>query len=223
LSRAGGGLRWFGPIADGVHWGPPVAIANGVVYSVDFSGFLDAFDAADGVLLTRHPLVLGGDGPLTLSWGGVSVARHTIYASVGVLGLANGLVVALRPGTVSDVGNDLSKTNLTGGGAGGSGGGGTAPQGPSIVAGPEAQSTGYATPAIAMSAGGQLSFTNLDIVQHDVTAEQRGPNGAPLFQSKLIGLGEATPVVGVDKLESGHSYAFYCSVHPGMRGTLIVQ
>jgi plastocyanin len=30
-------------------------------------------------------------------------------------------------------------------------------------------------------------------------------------------------VEGVEKLQSGKSYAFFCSVHPGMRGTLIVQ
>ncbi len=51
IDSAGGAHRWFGPIADGAHWGPPVAVANGLVYSVDFSGFLDVFDARNGALL----------------------------------------------------------------------------------------------------------------------------------------------------------------------------
>jgi outer membrane protein assembly factor BamB/plastocyanin len=226
LSQSNGAMRWIGPIADGAHWGPPVTYANGVVYSVDFSGFLDAFDARNGVLLNKRPLGLGGEGVANPSWGAVSIARHTIYASIGVLGLANGSVVALRPGAAGDIVGDIGKTNPLGsGGSGGSGGGGGGggPQGPSVVAGPGAASTGYATPAVIAFAGGKLSFANLDVVQHDVTAQDRGSDGRPLFQSKLIGLGETAPVEGVEKLQSGKSYAFYCTVHPGMRGTLVVQ
>ena len=81
-----------------LHWGPPVAVANGVVYSVDFNGFLDAFDARNGALLDRRPLALGGGSAQSLSWAGVSIARNTVYAAVGVLGLADGFVVAFRPG-----------------------------------------------------------------------------------------------------------------------------
>jgi azurin len=60
-------------------------------------------------------------------------------------------------------------------------------------------------------------------VLDDVTAQDRGSDGRPLFQSKLIGLGETATVDGVEKLQSGKSYGFFCTVHPGMRGTLIVQ
>jgi polyvinyl alcohol dehydrogenase (cytochrome) len=220
LSSAHGNLRWVGPISDGAHWGPPVAYANGVVYSVDFNGFLDAFDARNGVLVAKRPLAMGGGGLESITWGGVSVARHTIYASVGVLGLANGFIEAFRPGSVSDVLTDLGSTGS--GGTGGGGGGGS-PQGASVVAGPEAQTVGYATPAVVTFAGGKLSFTNFDIVQHDVTADDNGADGRPLFQSKLIGLGESATVDGVDKLQSGRSYTFHCSLHPGMHGTLTVQ
>ena len=58
---------------------------------------------------------------------------------------------------------------------------------------------------------------------NDVTASDKGPDGRPLFQSKLIGLGESTSIDGTDKLQSGKSYGFYCSVHPGMKGTIQVQ
>ncbi|HEX6713697.1 MAG TPA: plastocyanin/azurin family copper-binding protein, partial [Thermoleophilaceae bacterium] len=95
--------------------------------------------------------------------------------------------------------------------------------GPSIVSGPGAASTGYATPAVISFAGNKVSYTNVDNVLHDVTAADKGPDGRPLFQSKLIGLGESAPVDGTEKLAAGKSYGFYCSVHPGMKGTIAVQ
>lgn len=219
LDLASGSHSWVGPIADGAHWGPPVAVANGVVYSVDFSGFLDMFDAKTGVLLAKRPLQLGGGGPLSISWGGVSIARNTVFASVGVLGLADGFVAAFKPGTAAQVLDDLSQT----GGGGGGGGGGGLPAGPSVVSGPGGSSTGYATPLMTTRVGGPLSFLNLDVVQHDVTSDEKGADGGPLFRSKLIGLGESAPVEGLDKVQSGKQYGFFCSIHPGMRGTLVVQ
>ena len=221
VDAAQGDHRWIGPVADGAHWGPPVAAANGVVYTVDFSGHLDAFDARNGTLLTKRPLVLGGGGPLALSWGGVAIARNTVYAAVGVLGLADGFVAAYRRGGLAETQSDINETNL--GGGGGGGGGNPAPAGPSVLAGPGAASTGYATPAMIASKGGPLSFVNLDVVQHDVVADDKGPDGSPLFRSKLIGAGETAPVEGMDRVESGQSYGFFCSLHPGMRGTLAVQ
>jgi len=226
VSAARGSYRWAGPIGDGVHWGPPVTLANGVVYSVDFSGFLDAFDARNGALLLKRPLAYGSGGPESLSWAGVSVARNTVYAAVGVLGLANGFVVAYRPGSVPDVASDGVRTvegALGGSGGGGGGGGGQpAPIGPSVVAGPGAASTSYATPVVATQQGGKLSFLNLDTVQHDVNSTQNGKDGRPIFHSKLTGLGETSPVDGVDHVPPG-TYEFFCSVHPGMRGQLIVR
>ena len=220
LSRDKGDIRWVGPIGDGAHWGPAVSIANGIVYSVDFQGNLDAWDARNGVQLLKRPLVVGGGGPLGISWGGVSIARNTVYASVGVLGLADGFVAAYRRGGPDELVSDIQETNL--GGSGG-GGGQSLPAGPSVVSGPGAASTGYATPAMISFAGNKLSYTNLDNVQHDVTATDKGPDGRPIFQSKLIGLGESTPVEGTEKLAAGKTYSFYCSVHPGMKGTLAVQ
>jgi plastocyanin len=71
--------------------------------------------------------------------------------------------------------------------------------------------------------GGPLSFVNLDTVQHDVVSVDKAPDGAPLFRSKLIGLGESAPVQGLERVKAGQSYEFFCSVHPGMRGTLYVR
>jgi polyvinyl alcohol dehydrogenase (cytochrome) len=225
VSAKDGGYRWLGPIADGAHWGPPVTLANGVVYSVDFNGFLDMFDARNGVLVARRPLTLGGSGPVSPSWAGVSVARNTVYAAVGVLGLADGFVVAYKQGAITDPPNDGLETlgGLGGGGGGGGGNGGGGTPGPSIVSGPGAASYGYATPIATATKGGSLSYVNLDVVQHNVVAKDKGPDGQPVFRTKLVGFGESAPVQGLDRVQSGKTYEFFCTVHPGMRGQLVVR
>jgi plastocyanin len=91
-----------------------------------------------------------------------------------------------------------------------------------VVTAAGAQNYGYATPVVVMGKGGSLSYTNLDPVTHDVVARSNGPDGLPLFRSSFAGLGATVPVVGAQKLGAGR-YAFYCSLHPGMQGTLIVH
>jgi polyvinyl alcohol dehydrogenase (cytochrome) len=215
-------LRWIGPVADGAHWGPPVAVANGVVYTVDLTGFLDAYDARTGVLLAKRPLEFGGTRTVPLTWGGVSVARNTIYAAVGLASAQPGYVVAFRPGGARDVPGDVQETGSILSGAGGTGGiGGGA--GAAVVAGPGATYTGYATRAMATSRGAELSFVNLDAQQHDVTSDATRDGGRPLFASRRAGIGQVVPVSGLDRLQPGRSYRFHCSLHPGMRGTLVVR
>jgi plastocyanin len=219
LDAAEGGFRWVGPVADGVHWGPPVAVANGVVYTVGFTGFLDAYDARTGALLAKKPLALGGTSSgASISWGGVSVARHTVYAAVGMSGLDEGFIVAFRRGGTTDAVGDAQETvgELLGGGGGGDDPP-PAPAAASVVAGPGAASTGYATPVMITQVGGPLNFTNLDIVQHDVVSDDG------IFRSDLIGLGQTTPIEGLENVQSGQTYGFFCSIHPGMRGQLIVR
>jgi outer membrane protein assembly factor BamB len=79
-----GRLRWASPIGDVVHYQPP-AIADGVVYSLDSNGFLDAWDARSGVPLLRKPLPV--DGGLyaigAFASGGVAIANHTVYVAAG--------------------------------------------------------------------------------------------------------------------------------------------
>jgi len=99
---------WVAPTGDGVHWGPPVTLANGIVYTVGLDGFLDAYLASTGTPILHRPLQLGSD-PATvtnppLSWGGVTVARGTVYVSVGVgltsaglPSMPNGFVIAYQP------------------------------------------------------------------------------------------------------------------------------
>jgi plastocyanin len=105
-----------------------------------------------------------------------------------------------------------------------------------VAAGPGAQlASNYATPVVVTSVGGDLSFINADASRHDVVAvDAVGPDDqpwcvsapagqCPLFWSTLIGIGQQTPVLGTENLESSASYEFYCTLHPNMRGTLVVQ
>jgi len=98
--------RWITPVADAVHWGPPVTHANGVLWTVDLKGFLDAYDAATGLPVHHLPMSVGSDtreNP-TFSWGGVTVARTMVFASIGVgltsaglPSLPDGFVIAFAP------------------------------------------------------------------------------------------------------------------------------
>lgn len=82
------------------------------------------------------------------------------------------------------------------------------------------QST-YATKNVAIDQGEPLTFLNLDALNHDVTARGKDASGAPLFSTPLIGIGEEVPVAGADAVSPG-SYAFFCTIHPNMEGTLVV-
>jgi plastocyanin len=68
----------------------------------------------------------------------------------------------------------------------------------------------------------QVSFENKDAgVPHNVTLHLGDTNGAELFKGQIFN-GVATRVYDVPALDAG-SYAFVCSVHPTMIGTLTVQ
>lgn len=69
--------------------------------------------------------------------------------------------------------------------------------------------------------GEKVTLQNYDLAGHDVTSNQTGDSGAPLFRSALVGPGGSGPVEGTEYLTTG-SYDFFCSVHPGMEATLDV-
>jgi outer membrane protein assembly factor BamB len=83
LTTSTGGLRWADPVADGVHYGS-VSTADGVAYTLDSLGCLDAFDASTGAPLLRRP-VSADSGQLAagLTSSGVAIARHTVYVEAG--------------------------------------------------------------------------------------------------------------------------------------------
>jgi outer membrane protein assembly factor BamB len=92
FAPATGGLRWIAPVGDGIHY-QPIAVADGVAYTFDSAGFLDAYDEHSGVPLLHRPLPLDGatDAIGALASGGVSIARHTVYVAAG------SHVIAYRP------------------------------------------------------------------------------------------------------------------------------
>jgi plastocyanin len=98
---------------------------------------------------------------------------------------------------------------------------------------------GYATPVMVVEVGGELNYANFDIVQHDVVHDV-GTDGiankkkdkwcrafkkgeCPLFWSPRAGLGDTVAVEGLQNLKSGELYTFLCTLHPGMKGRLVVR
>jgi polyvinyl alcohol dehydrogenase (cytochrome) len=229
LDRGTGLPQWLEPLADGAHWGNPVSEADGVVYSVTLTGFLDAFEAATGAPLLHEPMLADvSPGDLAASWGGVSIARNTVYAAIGMTGLPNGSIVAYRPA----LGGSSAAAAPADAGSG---------SGLTVVSGPQAQSYGYLTPQVVVNQGGTLQYANFDIVRHDVVQDvnadhlaYKGPKNkqpawcsqfkkkhCPLFWSKLEGVTQTESVLGVQNLKPG-TYSFYCTLHPGMKGKLTV-
>lgn len=217
-----GGLRWETQLhSQNSHYGPPVAVANGVVYTVDQAGNLDALDAETGAILLQRNMAEESEtgGESVESQGGTSVARNTIYAAVGTTGLATGFIIAYRPGAKGSAppdeypqdpreAEDRPPNDAT--------------FGPTVLAGPGASVTGYITPVMSIQKGGKLYFRNQDTAAHDVTGQQKGTNGQPLFRSSRPPANRIAEVKGADKLGPG-TYDFYCSVHPSMIGTLRVN
>ncbi len=78
---------------------------------------------------------------------------------------------------------------------------------------------GYLNPDIALEQGGTLTIANNDGVAHTVTSDALGTSGDPLFDFFApAGTTRDFPL----PLIAGGVYAFYCTFHPGMRGTLTV-
>ena len=192
-------LRWIGPIADGPHWGPPVAVANGVVYTVDFTGFLDAFDARTGRRCTSARWCSAAAAPLPLSWGGVSVARNTVYAAGRHPRPARRVRDRLRargpPPTSSRTQETIGSATAamaavavaaTGGGGGEHRRRPRAPR-PLRHAGDDAASA-----ARCRSSTSTPSSTTS-------SRSRKGADGRPLFRTPLIGLGQTAPVEGIDR------------------------
>ena len=210
IGKDAGRVRWVAPVADAVHWGPPVAYANGVVYTADFKGVLDAFDAKTGLPIVARPFWLGSQAkPPAVSWGGISVARNAVYASVGTSATGgDGYVVAFRPGGGGPGVPGLPNLPKLGGGL-------------VVLAGPGTVESTYYTPLMIVRAGAEkLTFLNLDVAPHDVD-QKVGAGQTQLFESDVIGTGQTTEVRFHGHLQSGKTYDFYCTVHPGMFGKLV--
>ena len=119
--------------------------------------------------------------------------------------------------------------------------GSTAPleraEGSPAVAIPGSFAAGFATPVVLAQKGAVVTFHNADLAPHNVIASDAFvPRKAarktkwcsgyqagrcPLFWSATIGMGDNTPVLGLQRIKPGKQYAFFCSLHPNMRGVLV--
>lgn len=98
-----GQIEWRYPIGDGAHYGLPVASGGDVAYTLDIRGFLHAVDMETGLPIGIRPLIDPSSPGLPVTFGGVSVAGGTVFASVGFqntgvdfLDLGDGMLIAYR-------------------------------------------------------------------------------------------------------------------------------
>jgi plastocyanin len=80
----------------------------------------------------------------------------------------------------------------------------------------------FSPASVTIDQGELLTFRNTDAASHNVTARERGSDGRPLFASRTITNGRSAEVDGARYLTTG-SYAFICTIHPTMTGTLNVS
>jgi polyvinyl alcohol dehydrogenase (cytochrome) len=131
LEKETGTPRWVSPVGDGVHWGNPVSVANDVAYTTDLKGFLNAYDTATGAPILHRPMQAdtaqntGADSfDGSFSWGGVSIARNTVFASTGVAFggqkgsyFPSGSIIAYKP--AAELKDVTDAAGTTGGSLGG--------------------------------------------------------------------------------------------------------
>ena len=83
----------------------------------------------------------------------------------------------------------------------------------------------YAATEYTIDQGEPLNFRNDDLSgpSHDVASTANGSvRGSFLFASEIVGPGKSSYVEGSQYLTTGR-YDFFCSIHPSMKGTLIVN
>jgi hypothetical protein len=101
LARDSGASNWTSVVGSPVHY-HPVSVADGVVWTLDDKGSLDAFDAKTGNELARRVVGVDANAVVpTAGSGGVALAEHELVASTGSNGLGSGsvtgYVIAYRP------------------------------------------------------------------------------------------------------------------------------
>ena len=106
------------------------------------------------------------------------------------------------------------------------------------AAGPAGFAAGFLTPVVVAPQGEGVTFANADIAPHNLIATDAfipkkkakkvkwcsayDKGKCPLFWSETITAGQSTQVLGLERAKPGKQYGFYCSLHPNMRGTLVV-
>jgi plastocyanin len=108
-----------------------------------------------------------------------------------------------------------------------------------VVTAPGALQAGFLPPVVVVEPGETLTYSNFDIAGHNVVASDAYlskraarkvkwcsgfPRGkCPLFWSPTVGTGDSTEVLGLQFVKAGTQYGFLCTLHPNMKGTLLVR
>lgn len=98
LGRQSGGLAWVEPGLDALHYGP-ASVSNGVVYTEDSLGFLEAVDAATGLPLALIELNPIPTTSYAEAYGGVAIANGLVFADTGSQS-QSGDIIAFAPRAV---------------------------------------------------------------------------------------------------------------------------
>jgi len=77
------------------------------------------------------------------------------------------------------------------------------------------QNFAYSPQEVRVKAGQTVTFTNKDLVGHSVTSE----NGSS-FDTGVI---DSNQTITFTAPNTPGSYPFYCTVHPNMKGMLVVE
>jgi FtsP/CotA-like multicopper oxidase with cupredoxin domain len=80
--------------------------------------------------------------------------------------------------------------------------------------------SGYSPSSVTLEQGGVLTVVNKDSMVHTVTSVAVDSKGDPLFDVS-VGPRQTNTLVIPATLAAG-KYSFYCTLHPNMRGTLVV-
>ena len=148
---------------------------------------------------------IGADGSLyVLEWGGQSIpfgnplaAKVVRYRYVPRCGTCDP--------TIPDPGSGVAGVGAAG----------------NVISPPLGQTAGFLTRNVTLAKGSTLTFTNLDVVAHNVASVDLDKAGQRLFASSNVATG-STVVENAEDLDVG-TYEFLCTVHPSMKGTLEVQ
>lgn len=101
------------------------------------------------------------------------------------------------------------------------------------VAGPQGATAGFVSKVAVAAQGQALTFVNADVSGHTLTSKATKKKlvrygkkvyvtYVPLFDSDGVNAGGTADVKGVKTLKPG-TYDFYCAMHTGMTGKLIVK
>jgi hypothetical protein len=171
----------------------------------------------------EYAAVVAADSTGHLDLGGAPNWPRATFAALAVI-VAAALLLSSNIMPIVQVVPLASGGPAASGGGGGGGGGGVPTPVPSVPAGDVslvAQNIAWTTTTLDGPAGRAFTIVlnNLDPVPHNV--EIKDGSGASKFKGPLDN-GPAVTVYSVESLPAGQ-YAFVCSVHPNMTGTLTLK